>query len=237
MELDPMKRPKNETGRIKCYNNQRKIGLPKGGVLGGCPENENPPEVTLLLKTDFDRIMETIEKVESFESDKNQLVDGYESKIKSLENEVNANTQRTDELKTIHDDKIKMLNQTIKNLEGDKATLQSEKDDYKTKYENTKTKYENTKTKYENTKTKYENTKTKYENTKTKYENTNEDLTKALQWIGLSWGVLQNIRKKNRLQILFGGLDKTVHELPKPAPALLPADTKTIIDADETIKE
>ena len=209
MELDPMKRPKNETGRIKCYNNQRKIGLPKGGVLGGCPENENPPEVTLLLKTDFDRIMETIEKVESFESDKNQLVDGYESKIKSLENEVNANTQRTDELKTIHDDKIKMLNQTIKNLEGDKATLQSEKDDYKTKYENTKT----------------------------KYENTNEDLTKALQWIGLSWGVLQNIRKKNRLQILFGGLDKTVHELPKPAPALLPADTKTIIDADETIKE
>ena len=223
MELDPMKRPKNETGRIKCYNNQRKIGLPKGGVLGGCPENENPPEVTLLLKTDFDRIMETIEKVESFESDKNQLVDGYESKIKSLENEVNANTQRTDELKTIHDDKIKMLNQTIKNLEGDKATLQSEKDDYKTKYENTKTKYENT--------------KTKYENTKTKYENTNEDLTKALQWIGLSWGVLQNIRKKNRLQILFGGLDKTVHELPKPAPALLPADTKTIIDADETIKE
>lgn len=202
MELDPMKRPKNETGRIKCYNNQRKIGLPKGGVLGGCPENENPPEVTLLLKTDFDRIMETIEKVESFESDKNQLVDGYESKIKSLENEVNANTQRTDELKTIHDDKIKMLNQTIKNLEGDKATLQSEKDDYKTKY-----------------------------------ENTNEDLTKALQWIGLSWGVLQNIRKKNRLQILFGGLDKTVHELPKPAPALLPADTKTIIDADETIKE
>jgi septal ring factor EnvC (AmiA/AmiB activator) len=202
MELDPMKRPKNETGRIKCYNNQRKIGLPKGGVLGGCPENENPPEVTLLLKTDFDRIMETIEKVESFESDKNQLVDGYESKIKSLENEVNANTQRTDELKTIHDDKIKMLNQTIKNLEGDKATLQSEKDDYKTKY-----------------------------------ENTNEDLTKAMQWIGLSWGVLQNIRKKNRLQILFGGLDKTVHELPKPAPALLPADTKTIIDADETIKE
>lgn len=62
---------------------------------------------------------------------------------------------------------------------------------------------------------------------------TDQDLKNALGWIGLSWGVLQNLKEKSRWQILIGGLDKTAREIPKPSPSLLPANPKNIIETKE----
>lgn len=58
---------------------------------------------------------------------------------------------------------------------------------------------------------------------KAKYDKQQDDLTSAMQWIGISWGVLRNLQGKNRLQILLGGLGRAVDEVPRPSHNLLPA--------------
>jgi len=66
-----------------------------------------------------------------------------------------------------------------------------------------------------------------------KKDNSESDLKTALAWIGLSWGVIQNLKNKNRWQVLIGGIDKAARELPEPAPALLPPNPKDIIQHEE----
>lgn len=197
-----MKKIKYELSSIKCYERpakpeqaqsyQRRILLKSDGELQGCPDSDGPLEVVILKENDFKEIMEFIEKVESRETSLKDELRLYQSKIDMMKKETDQFTERIDQVKQNHSDQIKILQDNIKDLKGEKVALQEE------------------------------------------MKNKDQDLKNALGWIGLSWGVLQNLKEKNRWQILIGGLDKTAREIPSPSPSLLPANPDHII---ETKKE
>lgn len=92
-----MKKPKYETGIIKCYPRpdkngkipgyQRRILLKGDGSLKGCPGDKNPKNIIVLYQEDFQQIFNTLdilEKEKNAIKNKNVI---YESTIKNLQHD------------------------------------------------------------------------------------------------------------------------------------------------------
>lgn len=96
-KVSKMKKPKYETGIIKCYPRpgkngkipgyQRRILLKSDGSLNGCPEDENPKTIIVLYQEDFQQIFDTIDILEKEKNAIKNQIDIYESTIQNLQHD------------------------------------------------------------------------------------------------------------------------------------------------------